>query len=366
MRSLTTCATSSPRSRPTRGCCRLAEVSALFHSAGSVAPARPRRARAPPRPRELGRRAPRVHAPARARRPLRDPHLPPARLRPRDPLPAARRPATRRARPRSSRRACSTPRHAPLERPPKRVVGRACCRGAYLRGALLGAGSLSGPRSPHLELRTTSLDGASSCARSPRPRDVRLGVLDRGRHAVAYAKGREAIEAVLARGGRERDRARARGARRRRSRARRGEPPRERRPRQPRPHEPRRAGAARSDPRAATRRARSSGCRPAARDRRLRLRHPTLPLRELAAKCGPPTTKAAVHRRLTMLKDSRVRTLSIGRRSEPFSESWREAGSAARRWRFRFRPRSMQAGRRGSSEDDLPLRRQLRTGADGV
>src|SRR6185312_11243973 len=34
---------------------------------------------------------------------------------------------------------------APLETPPKRVVGRSCCRGAYLRGALLGAGSLSGP-----------------------------------------------------------------------------------------------------------------------------------------------------------------------------------------------------------------------------
>jgi DNA-binding protein WhiA len=31
---------------------------------------------------------------------------------------------------------------APLEHPPKRVVGRSCCRGAYLRGALLGAGSL--------------------------------------------------------------------------------------------------------------------------------------------------------------------------------------------------------------------------------
>src|SRR5262249_41199009 len=41
-------------------------------------------------------------------------------------------------------------RGAPLERPPKRVVGRSCCRSAYLRGALLGGGSLSGPRSPHL------------------------------------------------------------------------------------------------------------------------------------------------------------------------------------------------------------------------
>ena len=51
-------------------------------------------------------------------------------------------------------------RHAPLERPPRRVVGRRCCRGAYLRGALLGGGSLSGPRSPHLELRTATLEGA--------------------------------------------------------------------------------------------------------------------------------------------------------------------------------------------------------------
>ena len=38
---------------------------------------------------------------------------------------------------------------APLERPPKRVVGRECCRAAYIRGALLGAGSVSGPGSPH-------------------------------------------------------------------------------------------------------------------------------------------------------------------------------------------------------------------------
>ena len=47
-------------------------------------------------------------------------------------------------------------RHAPLERPPRRVVGRACCRAAYLRGAFLGGGSLAVVRSPHLELRTAS------------------------------------------------------------------------------------------------------------------------------------------------------------------------------------------------------------------
>jgi DNA-binding protein WhiA len=36
---------------------------------------------------------------------------------------------------------------------------------------------------------------------------------------------------------------------------------------------------------------------------RLRLRYPQLPLRELAAKCDPPTTKASVHRRLRKLRE---------------------------------------------------------------
>jgi DNA-binding protein WhiA len=82
--------------------------------------------------------------------------------------------------------------HRPLERPPRRVVARRCCRGAYLRGALLGAGSLSGPRDPHLEIRTAAVEGARFLA------DVAgLHVLDRGRHAVAYAKGTEAIADAL-------------------------------------------------------------------------------------------------------------------------------------------------------------------------
>ena len=36
---------------------------------------------------------------------------------------------------------------------------------------------------------------------------------------------------------------------------------------------------------------------------RLRLRYPQLPLRELAAKCEPPTTKASVHRRLKKVQE---------------------------------------------------------------
>ncbi|HWH05450.1 MAG TPA: DNA-binding protein WhiA [Gaiellaceae bacterium] len=36
---------------------------------------------------------------------------------------------------------------------------------------------------------------------------------------------------------------------------------------------------------------------------RLRLRHPTLSLRELAGRCDPPATKASVHRRLRRLQE---------------------------------------------------------------
>src|SRR5581483_4369205 len=91
-----------------------------------------------------------------------------------------------------------SPSGAPLEVPPKRVVGRSCCRGAYLRGALLGAGSLSGPRNPHLELRAASVDGARFIAEVARRERVPLGVAERRTHAVAYAKGHDAIADVLA------------------------------------------------------------------------------------------------------------------------------------------------------------------------
>ena len=87
---------------------------------------------------------------------------------------------------------------APLETPPKRVVGRSCCRGAYLRGALLGAGSLSGPRDPHLEIRTATLDGARFLAAVAEREGVTLSVAERRGHAIAYAKGHEAIADALA------------------------------------------------------------------------------------------------------------------------------------------------------------------------
>ena len=53
----------------------------------------------------------------------------------------------------------------PLAAPPRRVVARRCCRGAYLRGALVAAGSVSAPREPgHLELRADDADAADLLA----------------------------------------------------------------------------------------------------------------------------------------------------------------------------------------------------------
>ncbi|HEX3226842.1 MAG TPA: DNA-binding protein WhiA [Gaiellaceae bacterium] len=87
--------------------------------------------------------------------------------------------------------------HRPVERPPRRVVARRCCRRAYLRGALLAAGSLSGPRDPHLEIRTSEVEGARFLADLAAREGADLRVLDRGRHAVAYAKGVESIADAL-------------------------------------------------------------------------------------------------------------------------------------------------------------------------
>ena len=92
-------------------------------------------------------------------------------------------------------------RHAPLARPPRRVVARACCRAAYLRGAFLGGGSLSVQRSPHLELRTASTEAAMFLRDVANDVGARVGVVERAAHAAAYAKGWDAIESLLAAAG---------------------------------------------------------------------------------------------------------------------------------------------------------------------
>jgi cell division protein WhiA len=89
-------------------------------------------------------------------------------------------------------------RGAPLGSPPKRVVGRSCCRGSYLRGALLGAGSLTGPRDPHVELRTRGLEAACLLAAIAAREGVELKTIERRTHAAAYAKSGETIVDLLA------------------------------------------------------------------------------------------------------------------------------------------------------------------------
>ena len=94
--------------------------------------------------------------------------------------------------------ACST---APTGRSAarrSRVVARRCCRGAYLRGALLGSGTLSGPRGPHLEIRTAEAGrGAASSPQLAARLGGELHVQERARTPTAYAKGTEAIADVL-------------------------------------------------------------------------------------------------------------------------------------------------------------------------
>lgn len=54
----------------------------------------------------------------------------------------------------------------PDPRIPRELVSRACCVGAYLRGAFLTRGSVSDPRSgPHLELRAESMEAAVALGR---------------------------------------------------------------------------------------------------------------------------------------------------------------------------------------------------------
>jgi hypothetical protein len=191
--------------------------------------------------------------------------------------------------------------HAPLEAPPKRVVGRACCRHAYVRGAFLGGGSVSGPRSPHLEIRTASRAGADLLVAVAAQDDVALRVQDRVRYTAVYTKGAEAIADTLALAGAG-DAALALDehaviaeARARANRVANAD----------------HANIVRSS-RAARRqivaireleaRGRLARLPPSLQEiAELRQRHPAASLRELAAKCRPPATKAAAHRRLARL-----------------------------------------------------------------
>jgi len=190
---------------------------------------------------------------------------------------------------------------APLERPPQRVVARACCRAAYLRGALLGSGTLSGPRSPHLEVRSATREGAEFLASVGERLGVRLDVLERGRHAVAYAKGQGPIADALAAAGASNavlafEEQSVMGATKARA---------NRLANADHANLVRTSRAAQVQIRAVKRLERRGALGELSPKLReiagLRLRHPSLSLRELALKCSPPATKSAAQRRLASL-----------------------------------------------------------------
>lgn len=189
----------------------------------------------------------------------------------------------------------------PLDRPPGRVVARACCRSAYLRGAFLGAGSLSGPRDPHLEVRTPLRAGAAFVRSVASAADVRLRLIDRDSHSAAYAKSWEAIEAFLSVAGATatvlalEERALVAGLRADANRLANAD------------HanlvrQSRSALEQLDAARALREREALDGLSPPLLEAaELRLRHPSLSLRELAARADPPVTKAAMAGRLARL-----------------------------------------------------------------
>ena len=205
---------------------------------------------------------------------------------------------------RLSRPGVLTARHAPLERPPRRVVGRCCCRGAYLRGAFLGAGSLSGPRSPHLELRTRVAGGGAVSAGRSRPRTESRSPsstagLTRSRTRRASTRSRPCWRppAPATRPSRFEERAVLAATRADANRLANAD------------HANLvRTSRAAQEQLEAVRALERSGALEQLPGRlreigHLRLRHPSLSLRELATKCDPPATKASVHRRLRKLRE---------------------------------------------------------------
>jgi DNA-binding protein WhiA len=189
-------------------------------------------------------------------------------------------------------------RRTPLARPPKHVVGCSCCRRSYLRGAILGAGSLSGPRDAHLEIRTSGPEGASLLAEIAAHEGLALRTLQRRTHAAAYAKSAETIADLLAVAGASETALRLDE------------------------HAVVAATRAEANRLANADEANVKRTVQAAREQlaaieqldletlpgklreiaTLRRRHPSLSLAELAGKCRPPITKAAAHHRMTILR----------------------------------------------------------------
>jgi cell division protein WhiA len=189
----------------------------------------------------------------------------------------------------------------PLTRPPVRVVGRPCCRAAYARGALLGAGSVTGPRAVQLEVRFAEPDGAEFLVRIAAQEDVVLRSRERRSHAVAFAQGAETVADMLALAGASDaalviDEQAVVGAARATA---------NRLANADHANLVRTSRAAQQQLQA-VRELEERGALASLPDElqeiaALRMKHPALSFRELATRCEPRVTKAAVQRRLARL-----------------------------------------------------------------
>jgi len=194
-------------------------------------------------------------------------------------------------------------RFRPRERPPRKIVSRSCCRSAYVRGALLASGSVSAPPSAHLEVRSETREGADAVVAAAAAEGGELRVAERAEHVVAYAKGIDRIAGVLAVAGASeaalalQERAVVGFTRARANRLANAD------------HANLvRTSRAAHEQLTAVRALAGGGrlerlSRPLQEIAELRVRHPSLSLRELALECDRPTSKAAVHRRLRKLVD---------------------------------------------------------------
>ena len=181
-----------------------------------------------------------------------------------------------------------------------------------MRGALLASGSVSAPPSAHLEVRSETREGADAVAAAAAAEGGELRVVERADHVVAYAKGIDRIAGVLAAAGASeaalalQERAVVGSTRARANRLANAD------------HANLvRSGRAAHVQLQAVRRLERSGrlesLSPQLKEiARLRSKHPSLSLRELGARCDPPASKSAAHRRLRALE--RIARALAGRR----------------------------------------------------
>lgn len=81
----------------------------------------------------------------------------------------------------------------------KRLVKKSCCRSAFIRGCLIGAGSANAPqREAHLEIVTAHQAFAADLAGLLREMDFHPGERSRRGNYVVYLKGRDEVAGLLA------------------------------------------------------------------------------------------------------------------------------------------------------------------------